>query len=103
MPTDLRTLNHLQANSLEAACANRPLGEWGSGCPWMSPPALSEPGLATGCRAGALASCPPGHPSAGRPGATPPLSSLTRGARWEGRGEQQTRLGQGWGSPGGWQ
>ena len=28
----------------------------------MSPPALSEPGLATGCRAGALASCLPGHP-----------------------------------------
>ena len=28
----------------------------------MSPPALSEPGLATGYRAGALASCPPGHP-----------------------------------------
>lgn len=98
MPTDSQDIKSPSANSLEAACANRPLGEWGS-APLDEPSSPVRAGPGHGVQGWGLASCPPGHPSQVQ-GATPPPQAWTRGARWR-RGEQQTRLGQGWGSPGG--
>lgn len=67
------------ASGLEVTGSGRSVGEGGSEDPWVTPPALSGPGLASGHRTGALASLSFQAPLSQAGRVTGQLQPLTRG------------------------